>query len=418
MTADSVHWSFGHWSFVIRWNRLVVRHDHHRRRPVGPGGGHSPGLLRAAGLHSRAALHDRRAEFVLSPPRPRLRRRPARRHELRPEGRRRRARWPGCCGSCGCRWDDFALAPQLGSAIAFPGVRLAFNNDIGLLESEIARAFPRQKRQLPAAARPDSRLRRPEPGRVRAFGPAGSGGHDHRSAAGRDAALPADVVRQRPRGRHGLGAVLHHVPRSSWKGMGRPHAGIRLILKNLVRKFRSLGGELKLRSGVSRIQHRRRPGRRRRARQRPGADGAQRSFVGRRGRNAAAVRFAQRGRRRSRAGQLVVRRVALGPRPAAAGARLRPDDRVFQRLGEVSLAASRQSDLCDVRTGVICSPNNFAYAPADGELADSLIRITALANFDRWQVAAAKRTIASKSCAGTTGWPPRPCGSCPTFAAA
>src|SRR5437773_7451485 len=37
------------------------------------------------------------------------------------------------------------------------------------------------------------------------------------------------------------------------EGMGRPHAGIRLILKNLVRKFRSLGGELKLRSGVSRI---------------------------------------------------------------------------------------------------------------------------------------------------------------------
>src|SRR5688572_26582310 len=34
-------------------------------------------------------------------------------------------------------WDDFALVPQLHSAIAFPGVRLAFNNDIGLLESEI-----------------------------------------------------------------------------------------------------------------------------------------------------------------------------------------------------------------------------------------------------------------------------------------
>ena len=30
-------------------------------------------------------------------------------------------------------WDDFSLAPQLGSAIAFPGVRLAFNNDIDLL---------------------------------------------------------------------------------------------------------------------------------------------------------------------------------------------------------------------------------------------------------------------------------------------
>ncbi|MBW8884682.1 MAG: phytoene dehydrogenase, partial [Planctomycetia bacterium] len=29
-------------------------------------------------------------------------------------------------------------------------------------------------------------------------------------------------------------------------------------------------------------------------------------------------------------------------------------------------------------------PNNFAYSAADGELADNLIRITALANFPRW----------------------------------
>jgi phytoene dehydrogenase-like protein len=42
-------------------------------------------------------------------------------------------------------------------------------------------------------------------------------------------------------------------------------------------------------------------------------------------------------------------------------------------------------DLCDVRTGVICSPNNFAYAPDDGELADNLIRITAIAHFERWR---------------------------------
>src|SRR5919109_1873766 len=42
-------------------------------------------------------------------------------------------------------WDDFSLAPQVGSAIAFPGVHLNFNNDIELLQSEIARAFPTQR---------------------------------------------------------------------------------------------------------------------------------------------------------------------------------------------------------------------------------------------------------------------------------
>ena len=35
-----------------------------------------------------------------------------------------------------------------------------------------------------------------------------------------------------------------------------------------------------------------------------------------------------------------------------------------------------------MRSGVICSPNNFAY---DEPLDDGTIRITALANFDRWR---------------------------------
>src|SRR3954451_18676058 len=39
-------------------------------------------------------------------------------------------------------WDDFPLVPQAGSRICFPGVMLDFNNDIELLISEIARAFP------------------------------------------------------------------------------------------------------------------------------------------------------------------------------------------------------------------------------------------------------------------------------------
>ena len=37
--------------------------------------------------------------------------------------------------------------------------------------------------------------------------------------------------------------------------------------------------------------------------------------------------------------------------------------------------------LVDVRSGVICSPNNFVY---DEPLAEGLIRITALANYEQW----------------------------------
>src|SRR6266404_7311210 len=42
-------------------------------------------------------------------------------------------------------WEDFALAPQMGSQIAFPDVSLEFNNNSALLEAEIAEKFPHQR---------------------------------------------------------------------------------------------------------------------------------------------------------------------------------------------------------------------------------------------------------------------------------
>src|SRR5262245_34767109 len=42
-------------------------------------------------------------------------------------------------------WDAVALAPQVGSTIAFPEVQLDFNNDVRLLESEVETAFPQQR---------------------------------------------------------------------------------------------------------------------------------------------------------------------------------------------------------------------------------------------------------------------------------
>src|ERR1700733_7785811 len=39
-------------------------------------------------------------------------------------------------------WEDFALAPQAGSLIAFPGIGLRFNNNFELFRSEVQRHFP------------------------------------------------------------------------------------------------------------------------------------------------------------------------------------------------------------------------------------------------------------------------------------
>ena len=43
------------------------------------------------------------------------------------------------------------------------------------------------------------------------------------------------------------------------------------------------------------------------------------------------------------------------------------------------------NDLCDVRTGVICSPNNYLYPEEVGNLEDGIVRLTTIADFDRWQ---------------------------------
>ncbi len=49
---------------------------------------------------------------------------------------------------------------------------------------------------------------------------------------------------------------------------------------------------------------------------------------------------------------------------------------------------SNSTELCDVRTGVICSPNNYLYGDSELEdklLPDGVIRITSIANYDLWK---------------------------------
>jgi phytoene dehydrogenase-like protein len=42
------------------------------------------------------------------------------------------------------RWDDFALSPQIGSAVMFPGRTLRFTNDFAYFEDQIRSVFPSQ----------------------------------------------------------------------------------------------------------------------------------------------------------------------------------------------------------------------------------------------------------------------------------
>jgi len=280
-------------------------------------------------------------------------------------------------------WDDFALAPQLGSTIAFPGVSLDFNNDLRLLESEIARAFPRQQDNF-------QRLL----GQIVNYDDLNQEVFDLSARQILAKTISEELLVEMllcPAMWYGnareddmdWGQFCILFRSLFLEGMGRPYAGIRLILKNLVRKFRSLGGELKLRSGVSRIQV---------------EEGRATGVVLDSGEELQARRIL------SSAGAVETLRMCgtsgqtAQPQPGqlsfveSLSVLDRPPEAVGCDKTVVFFNDSEQfhwrrpaEELCDVRTGVICSPNNFAYAADDGPLADNLIRITALADFGRWQ---------------------------------
>ena len=279
------------------------------------------------------------------------------------------------------RWEDFALAPQIGSSIAFPGVELQFGNDLELLESQVADKFPRQidnfhrlleklveyddldqvatdlsARQVLEQTFDDPLLIEMLLCPVMWYG----------NARERDMDFGQFCIMFR--------SIF-------LEGFARPLAGVRLILKNMVRKFRALGGELKLRSGVERIA----------------VDGDHATAVvldngeqltARRVLSSAGMIETLRlcddvtEVDRTRAGQLsFIETLSILDQPPR---QVNCDKTIVFFNDSEQFHWEKPDAICDVRTGVICSPNNFCYDPAEGKLEDNVIRITALANFDRW----------------------------------
>ncbi|MCA9103560.1 MAG: NAD(P)/FAD-dependent oxidoreductase, partial [Planctomycetales bacterium] len=163
------------------------------------------------------------------------------------------------------------------------------------------------------------------------------------------------------------------------EGLARPFAGVRLILKHLVKKFRSLGGDLRLRSRVQRIDV---------------DDGRATGVTLTDGTEIAADRVM------SSAGWYETMRMCGEP----ADQQPRDPGRLSfvesfswldcqpQELGiDTTIVFFNQSErfhwrvpdeLVDPTSGVICSPNNFAY---EQPLDEGAIRVTSLANYRQWR---------------------------------
>ncbi len=280
------------------------------------------------------------------------------------------------------KWEDFALAPQVGSTIAFPDVRLNFGNGLELLEAEIAAKFPAQKdafQQLLAKIIDYDDL------------DANNFGGSTRDVLAETISDPL-LVEMLLCPLMWYGNAREHdmdfgqfciMFRSIFmEGFARPFAGVRLILKNLVRRFRSLGGELKLRSGVERIKVK---------------DGKAIGVVldngeeleGRRILSSAGlvetIRLCEDITEvdSQQAGQMsFTESISILDKPPK---QIGFDRTIVFYNDSPTFHWQKPTDaLCDMRTGVICSPNNYMYDESDGDLPDGVIRITSIADSDRW----------------------------------
>jgi phytoene dehydrogenase-like protein len=289
-------------------------------------------------------------------------------------------------------WDDFQLAEQIGSSIVFPGARLKFNNDPASFASEIARAFPKQCDEYQAMLN-----------RLLDYDQLGSP-----IAAGSAREILADTIHDPllvemllcPVMFYG-GAQEHDIDWGSFsvlfraiflEGLARPRGGIRVVLKHLVRKFKELGGELRLRAGVARIVNHR--SRATAIVLDDGTELATNQILSSAGWNET-LRLWQpmddaslQDRTVNQAGQMTfIESISVLDRLPH---ELDFDETIVFYNDRAQFDYACPADYADLCSGLVCSPNNYRYDDADtGEAGkmdpvEGMIRVTALANFDRW----------------------------------
>ena len=286
--------------------------------------------------------------------------------------------------------DQFALCPQKRSRVAF-GARgecsLTFTNDFAVLESEIARTFPRQidgfRRLVEVVRTYDDVSLGAKPESARAIV------RQHITEPLLEDMLFCPVMYYGSATEHDLefGQFVIMFKALFLEGFARPLEGVRLILRVLLDKYREAGGERRMRCGV-------------------------RSLTIRGDRVAALVlddgSEITADHVLSSIGAPETARLLqpVEPAPEAASTPTPPVgplsfvetisvlDRQPAELGwgEDTIVFFNDSDrftyaqpaaAFDPRSGVICFPNNFQY-PAGQQLPEGLLRVTCLARYDAW----------------------------------
>jgi phytoene dehydrogenase-like protein len=279
-------------------------------------------------------------------------------------------------------YEALDLCPQNGSRIHFPGCQLGFNNDFAFFESEVARNFPRQIDGFRALAE--------EVRSLDAFN-LGAIPSSAREAVRRHISEPLleDMLfcpvmyygsAQEYDMDYGQFAIMFRS--LFFEGFARPLDGVRVIIKLLQDKYRSLGGVRKMKCGIQKIHTR--------------------------GSKATALELDD--------GSTITTDQILSTAGAVETARLcedQPADAEADNIGQLSFTetitvldrqpadfgwddtiiffntrerfhyARVEDALVDPTSGVICFPNNYQYGEGR-QLDEGVLRVTAMAHHDKW----------------------------------
>ena len=279
-------------------------------------------------------------------------------------------------------YDALDLCPQNGSRIAFPGCDLKFNNDFDLLESEVARAFPKQIDGFRALA---------DEVRVLDAFNLGAKPVSARQAVQQHIKDPlledmlfCPVMYYGSAQEHDMDYGQFAIMFRSlfFEGFARPFDGVRVIIRLLQDKYRSLGGIRKMKHGVKKIHTQ--AGRASAVELDNGEALTADKIIS----TAGAVETARlcddqpTDADSSNIGQLSFTETitVLDRQPAEFGW---DDTILFFNTRERFHYAGVKDDLVDPTSGVICFPNNYQYGN-DRQLNEGYLRITAMASYDRW----------------------------------
>jgi phytoene dehydrogenase-like protein len=274
------------------------------------------------------------------------------------------------------KWDELDLHQQGHSAVSVPGVKLKFSNDFELLRSEIAAAFPDQADGFDALTRA-----------VREFNELDLDAPtlNAREIVERHITNPvlADMIfcplmfygsaRENDMDWDQFVVMFKSI---FFEGFSRPQQGVRHILKLLIDRYRKAGGELRMKCGVKRIL----------------TDGARTSGVELDDGSTltadtvlSSAGLVETGKMTGQepgaqaTGKLsFTETISVLDQPAR---QIGIDETIVFFSNTERFNYAQPADDVDTSSGVICMPGNFNLP---SEPKDHLVRITNIANFDRW----------------------------------